>query len=377
MTYKLLVVEDKQDVVSRYIRAIEDAGANEILKVINATNKFEAEQIIDAENIDAVIMDLKILPDHGDGEADSSYGAELLKDTLSKVIFPVIVVSATPGVLDSDNLKLPSKLLCLKKETDYDTVAIEHLLSLENLLKIIPELKKAREAYNQDFIKTFWDLYTHWDRFEEKFKNSSRVYQVMKRHITHYLLEKWTAEDDGGALHHSEFYTHHPYRKKIHTGDIVEYAEKKWIVVTAPCDLANNDEPDEITLLECTPIEYAHEEHTSVVRPFTANSPNDKKQAVAKKRLGEFFTKPGISKHYLPSWSMGSSPHNINFKKIKTIPYADAEQLTTITTLNTHFMPYVMQRYGSYVSRLGQPEVNVEDYLAYLITKIPKESSTS
>jgi hypothetical protein len=61
----------------------------------------------------------------------------------------------------------------------------------------------------------------------------------------------------------------------------------------------------------------------------------------------------------------------VNFKELMTIPSAHVDQLERKTTLNSYFLPSLLQRYGAYISRLGQPEICAKDFLHYLVSKVP------
>jgi CheY-like chemotaxis protein len=370
MTYSILVVEDNDDVFSLYQRAIEDNDANDILSLVREKNKFDAETRINSEDFDAVIMDLKIPLDCSDKDSSPSVGESLLKETLSKIICPVIVVSATPGVLDDGAAELPAKLRIIAKKTGYNEEAVQHLLSLDGLLKVLPDLKEARANFNTDFIETFWDLYSHWDQFKEKFKDEQRVPQVMKRHISNYLVEKWTADANYGHLHYSEFYFHPPVRSRLYTGDIVEYEGGTWIIATPPCDMERTY-PTNLIMLKCVFVEHS-DQSLSRIRKFKNNGENEEHRLDVQNKVSELFTKQKDHEHILPPFhSSESSLMKVNFKELMTIPSAHVDQLERKTTLNSYFLPSLLQRYGAYISRLGQPEICAKDFLHYLVSKVP------
>lgn len=376
MAYRILVVEDNDKVFSLYQRAIDDLNASSTLTLIREKNKCDAEKRLREEDLDAVIMDLKIPTDSSDNNPQPSVGEQLLRDTLSKIVFPVIIVSATPGVLDDDDERLPAKLFKLAKNTGYNEKAIQYLLDLESLLKVLPDLKEARKNFNDDFIETFWELYSHWDQFKEKFKDVDRVPKVMKRHISNYLVEKWTADADYGDLHYSEFYLHPPVRKKLYTGDIVEYDSGTWIIVTPPCDMEGSF-PTNLTMLKCEFVEH-DDQSLNKISSFKRQGEEEARRDSLQKKVSELFTKQKDHEHTLPPFhSSESSLMKVNFKELMTIPSINADDLEQKTTLNSYFLPSLLQRYGAYISRLGQPEICSKDFLRYLVSQIPDDLTSS
>lgn len=376
MAYCILVVEDNDTVFSNYERAIDNAEATGVLTLMRVKTKFEAEKRLGEEGIDAVIMDLKIPLDSADKNPAYTVGEALLKETLSKIVFPVIVVSATPGVLNRESDQLPAKLLILPKNTGYGEKAIEHLLGLKSLLKVLPDLKKAKENFDRDFIDTFWHLYGHWDRFQEKFRDGERVPEIMKRHISNYLVEKWTADSDYGDLHYSEFYLHPSVRENLYTGDIVEYDSSTWIIVTPPCDM-ERDFPTNLILLKCEFVKH-NDQSLNKVSTFKANGETELQREGVQRKVSEIFTKQKDHEHILPPFhGSNSSLMKVNFRELMTIPSADVGSLERKTTLNSYFLPSLLQRYGGYISRLGQPEICSKDFLHYLINQIPDGPSIS
>ena len=374
MTFNILVVEDDQIQFDAYNQALEDDDLQSNYNLMHAVGVDAAENLLSANGIHAAILDLKI-PKSSGAEADKNNGINYLKQLTKEKQFPIVVVSANISSLTDDDPNLPRHLKKLDRKAGVHSKVFEHFEEIKDLLHITPIIPKAIEEIKSELQNSFWDLWGHWTELNARFKpeDTKRLKIFLKRYICSNLIEKWMANDLFNEMHHTEFYTYPLAKDRIHTGDILNINNDYWIVVTAPCDLSNNEYPENLTILKCEKIDL--ESYKDIVKPFRENQTNKKKQTQTD-IVRKCFTNPPVSKHYLPPCEKGGRPSNVLFKHIRTVSFGeinrDELKQQRVASLSSHFLPYLLQRYGAYVSRIGQAEIGIDGYLEYLLEVVPE-----
>ncbi len=128
-----------------------------------------------------------------------------------------------------------------------------------------------------------------------------------------------------------------------------------------------------LIMLKCEFIAH-DDESLNKVSNFKKNDEKESQREGVQIRVSEFFTKQKDHEHILPPFhSSKYSLIKVNFKELMTIPSLKEAELEQMTTLNSYFLPSLLQRYGAYISRLGQPEICSKDFLHYLVSQIPDD----
>lgn len=379
MVFNILLLEDDQDQRNAYAQSLSDDGLESSYNLLHADNVQSAKKIIDENQINAAILDLNV-PESPHSEAVFTNGASYLKELISEKQFPVIVISANIASLSDDD-GLPKHLIKMDRQTGVHSHAFKHFEKIKDLLEIAPLLPETLKDISSEFQEAFWKMWGHWNEINARFSTQDfeKTKTFLKRYVCSHLFEKWMANDVFNKMHHTEFYTYPPLKDRIHTGDILELDGVHWIVMTAPCNLSNKDYPENLTLLKCQSIEF-DAEYAKITKPFIENL-DDTKKDKQRDAVTRFFTAPPASKHYLPPWSKDGKPFYVLFKEIKTVSFSEPcrndLKSNRVATLSYHFLPYLLQRYGAYVSRIGQSEISTEDYITYLLSVVPQSESNS
>ena len=372
MCLKILVVEDDKDQFNAYKQALDDDGLSDKYVLLHATNIEAAKKHVCNEKINGAILDLKV-PPSPDNEANTEKGIKYLKDLLKGEQFPIVVVSANISSLPENDIELPKHLKKFDREAGVHSKVFKHFEEIKDLLQITPIMPKIIEEIQDEFQQSVWDLWKDWGYLNIRFdtKNAEKSKTFLKRYVSNCLFEKWMANDLFNKMHPTEFYTYPLPKENVHTGDILNLDDKYWIVVTAPCDLSNQNFPDNLTLLRCEKICLSL--YKGIVKAFEGGD-SDERRCKQKRKLRSKFTTPPPNKHYLPPWEKNGNSFNVLFKGIKTVPFSseDREELKNkrVATLSAHFLPYLLQRYGSYISRIGQAEIAIDEYMDYWIKVI-------
>lgn len=405
MPLNILILEDDINQFNSYIDARDDNDIFECYNLLHATNVACAKEIISKNMIHAAILDLSIPKSSGEQDSKDN-GVIYLKDLLAEKQFPIVVVSANITFLPDHDPDYPKHMKKMLKTPLVYSKVFEHFNDLNDLLKITPTIFITIKEIQDEFKNAFWDLWGNWEEFNARFSHTdpdlTKVF--FKRYVCSYLFEKWMVDDLFNKMHHSEFYAQNSFKERIHTGDILKLEcdtlnkknetnegknntnksesgiiNKKyenWIVMTAPCNLSNKNYPKNLTLLKCEYIDL--KTYSKVLNP-PWEEVDDKQKSIKKNTINEYFTNPPLYSHYLPPWNKNERPVNVLFKEIKTVPFEkndrDALKLKRVATLSYHFLPYLLQRYGSYVSRIGQSEIYIEDYIQYLSLLAPDSTN--
>lgn len=385
MAYNILLLEDDQNQLTAYQQALSDDGLDSSYNLLHAADIQAAQKLIQGNIVNAAILDLKV-PEDEKSEASISTGSTYLEMLLEEKQFPIIVVSANITSLSDDSDKLPKHLVKMNRETGVHSNAFQHFETIKDLLDISPFFPETLKDINSEFQEAFWEMWGNWQQINSRFdvQNPERTKTFLKRYVSSYLIEKWTANELFSKLHHSEFYTYPLTKDRIHTGDIIHKDDRYWIVITAPCDLSNSDGkyPDNLTLLKCSPEDISESKYQKIVKPFRGDANDTAAQQSKIKAATELFTKQKDGGHYLPPWTRDGKPFIVEFKQINTLPFntleaREAIKSNRVASLSSHFMPYLLQRYGAYVSRIGQSDISAEDYIHYLLSVVPDSESSS
>ena len=380
MKLNILLLEDDNSQIDQYKEALEVNNLQDSYRLLPAGDIPTASDLIETNKVNAAILDLKV-PKEEYGPANAEYGLEFLESLLQNKQFPVIVVSANKSSIPVDEINIPRHLEIMDREPNVHYNAFKHFEKIKDLLEISPLFPETIEDIHSEFQKSFWEMWGHWHKINSRFdlQNHDKAKTFLKRYVCSHLIEKWMTDDLFNEMHHSEFYTYPPPKERIHTGDILKLKNKYWIVITAPCDLSNDDFPDNLTLLRCQPIKS--ERIAEVVKPFKENL-EEKRKNNQRKVVKRWFTDPSTSKHHLPHWTKNGKPFEVNFKIIKTKPFAKKKGRDKLISkrraaLSSHFLPYLLQRYGAYVSRIGQSDISTVDYIEYLSSLVHESVSKS
>lgn len=378
MEFKILVVEDNDVQFKSYKQALEDDGLNQTYILLRASNKKDANGIIAKNEINGAIIDLGI-PIESGSDADKTHGLSLLKELCHEKQFPIVVVSANATSLDRNEDYIPRHMKILNKRPTVYTDVFTYFESIKPLLHIAPLFAKTLKSIKEDIQTKFLDVWGNWEKNSTEFRHKEEQKQAtelfLKRYVCNYLIEKWMADDTFKTVYYTEFYNHTPVKSEIYTGDIVRLEGELWIVMTAPCDLSNDKYPTNLTLLKCEEDKSTEKENLLNKWKSEKITPKDLEQ------VKRWFTAQPPSKHYLPPLSKGGKHLNVLFKEIKTMESSEENRNKLkeerVVSISYHILPYILQRYGAYVSRIGQAEVNIEDYIYCLLSKDISSSESS
>ena len=141
-----------------------------------------------------------------------------------------------------------------------------------------------------------------------------------------------------------------------HTGDLFKFNDELWIVLTPQCDMATQ-KAISVLLARCNPSP-AIDVWRGRLRELRDVSGNKRKSAE------DFFKKlvnqAEPAQHFLPPLEENGQPLMVDFKDLLTVPLAELQGRLSdrVASVATPFLGNLTQRFGAYVSRMGQPNID-------------------
>ncbi|MEN7547814.1 hypothetical protein AAG747_07835 [Rapidithrix thailandica] len=360
---KLLIVEDDPEQKKSYERSINAYNLDSNVK-INPTFEADKESALKSlENVessfDAAIVDLKL---DENGKADQNYsGNEVLKKIKGNLRFPVFVITGTPQHID-DDLKEESSLFKIRTRGEDDNY-LEQLVNIYNtgVTNILGKKGEIEKYLNDIFWKHLSNSVDVWvnDTSRNPLQKEKSLLRYTLLHIQEYL--ELTEEYNFESYHPAETYITPPVKPNIFTGDIVKEnsSNKKFIVLTPSCDLAQQKAKDILLVLIEENTQGIISEKKNIIKKNKARPEviNEAKNTLEKLLQNSYSNKY----HFLPKYN-SIEGGLINFQKVKSIKRGDFESdFSRIASLNSQFTKDVVARFSYYYSRQGSPDFKTEE----------------
>jgi len=355
---RILIVEDSIDVVKSYERTINIFNKKQDKYEFSsdvAKNKSEA---IDKLNItensfDGAIIDLDL---ENQGGEDAS-GLDVIKLIKRTERFPVFIISGTTHqLIDDDDIENDLYRIFIKGET-FDF--IEEFVNIHStgITDILNRTGKIEEYINTIYWEHLSTSLSPW--IKDNIRNEEDKKQSLIRYFIFHLQEYLDISNENQGFSDyfpAEFFITGPIKKSIFTGDIFYYEKKRYVVITPACDFGKQSIKN-ILCVEISELSDISEE---------LNEHETKPNAKAIKRLTKYLNNSHSDRlHFIPSleYRKEKFPEGIidfqnqqNFSK--DIFNADDSKIRRIATISQPFLKDLIERFSSYYSRQGAPNMS-------------------
>lgn len=365
MKLNILIIEDEQAIIDDWKEKIEFYAVEESpIYEIHATyakSFSDAKSKLSSMNFHAAVVDIRLESESGEPNSDGNKLFEII--TESTLAVAAVYTGEREIVLLQEHQEHFAKIF---NKGDGN---IGDILSwFDNKSVMIDAINSVQYSFNVEMAKAFsksiWPRWNHWVR--EQPEGEDFTVLALKRHMATHLHASFLLEDDHGA-HPEEYYFIPPLHDKLDTGDII-YADGKFeIIVTPRCDMVRSR--GEFPTYQLVQLQDMSEEWRELERKL-AEANGQSKKAKAKSNIVKFTNHNGqVGSHFiqrlrtkLPDEDNESihGPYYAQFNQIRSIKRdekAETDLLASrIASLSNEFVPSLVERLGSYFSRIGTPD---------------------
>lgn len=361
----ILFVEDDETVIDLMEIAVEKwntANGEKDRRFVleNCNTVDQARAALERTRFDAALFDLR-LPGETKGRSTEPLGNELALYALEQLGIPVAIMSGNPGDLDNRLKQFPTVSLFFKGDKGAYSNAVEWFGGWWEMMAVIAGSRQKIQASSAEiFVKRLWP---QWKEFASiqlaGGAGHTSLMDIVTRQYASHVAELL-------GLDGPEHFKWHPFESYVipslwshraHTGDIFDIGGELRIVLTPPCDMANGNVPNAL-LAKCSRGENEWAQKVDSLKEADTEAKKDKATRYFRKMVNQQL---GASKHFLAPFPGEAQPVIVDFADIIVLPLdtVTKELPKRIASVSAPFLSNLTQRFGSYISRVGQPDIDV------------------
>lgn len=362
----ILFVEDEKFNHELFSYAVQDWNAahaeqgKEFVPEI-ATSYEDAVTALARFKIDCALLDLR-LPEKSDGKENPTFGNKLANEVLFIQGLPLAILSGHPDEVD-ESLKDGELVNTFNKG---DKNGFEHALAwLAEKWDMMETLRAAKASIDEMSATVFANrLWPSWNTISQLEQgNQGKLIKIIARQYVSHIADILGLDGELGIKWHPYENYNVPslFPDRAHTGDIFERDGDLWVVLTPQCDMANQKITN-VILAKCV----SGIEHWENNIELLKNPPSETQKKKANKFFGDLVNQNlAASSHFLPPLPGKAAPLMVDFSDIHTVPLVDLnKQLKTrVASVSNPFISNLVQRFGSYISRTGQPNLEIDHFI--------------
>ncbi len=380
----LLIVEDEPKELESWKQVIELHNANAEEQGFSITPAFaqsqeEAEQLIASKNFDAAVVDVRLK--QANGHTGPNTDGNLVLEALLESEMTVVALFTGETPLAAKPVWATTIVQTFRKGGDENegTPAVMKWLCAQ--AQMMKQVKAAQKTIKREMARVFsrsiWPRWSNW--INNPGVSEDFIPTAITRHITSHVYATLLAEGPHG-VHPEEWYFVPPLTEKVGTGDLIRRADGVIeVVITPRCDLVRDVKNETIQLAVCKDISEEWNKRSKKIKDADEAFRNHKlpegdkgikeletKLNEAKAKLRS-YTQPSTTYHFLPRMKMldGSElgPFYVQFDKIRSVDRKadEAKEFNRIASITSEFLPSLVERVGSYFSRIGTPDYSHPD----------------
>lgn len=307
---------------------------------------------------DGALVDLR-LPSLEEGEEEAPIGNDLAEKVLRGNGIPVAIITANDAELEPEFQPSETMKVFHKGDADvYDSV-IAWFADKWTMMEVLAAAKAhIRSISAEVFADRLWHRWA--DYVGAAGASVGDLTPVVTRQYVWHLSEVLGIGGEAGDLWHPfENWISPPLQpNRAHTGDVFEIDGVLWVVMSPPCDMANDGNITDVLLVRCDRDELGEWNDRIAKLKGAANPDQIKKHSEWFRKLVN-QSRPG--QHFLPPLPDDPRPLMVQFANITTRPFAELQGMLQQrkASVSAPFLANLTQRFGSYISRVGQPNIDV------------------
>jgi CheY-like chemotaxis protein len=364
---RILFAEDDEGSRDRMETAVGDWNEAEkangkAFEIESVTSEAEVKSALSNRRFDCALFDLR-LPRGAAGKPAASVGNSLALATMRKRGVPVALVTANQAEISDELRGIELVRQFDKGDADVYKTVVEWLGEQWVMMDILADAKAEIEASAADvFLKRLWP---QWGQYAALNKvDSALLSKMVARQYVSHMAELLGADGEGSILWHPfEAYVKPAvYDKRAHTGDVFRFDDGLWIVLSPQCDMATAKIP---SVLLCK-IGEGIADWDVHLAAIGGDASKTKKETAAKFFAGLTNQNRSVSQHFLPPLPGEKKPLLVEFGQLQSMPIGDLNGALDkrLVSLAAAFLSNLVQRFGAYISRAGQPNLDVAHFEA-------------
>lgn len=371
-TRHILFVEDEDEQQDAFETAIGDWNVRNaenqrrfVVKI--AAHVEDALNELERTRYDAALFDLRVKrASDATGKAEPAGNILALKAMRERGI-PVAIMTADDGPLDP-MVRESGKIAIFDKnaapnETGnaYDN-AVEWFADLWGMMEILDASRRRIDESAADiFLRRLWP---RWSTFSALQAGNDKVLTeiVTRQYVSHIADLLGLDGPENVSWHPFENYMHPALlADRAHTGDIFRFGDALWVVLTPQCDMATQKVPN-VILAKCV---TGVDKWTDNLESLRAADSKKKRKEPLEFLRAHVNQNVGPARHFLPPLPGENDPLFVHFSSMMAIPMDELNARLTerVTSISSPFLSNIVQRFGAYISRMGQPNIDVDYFL--------------
>ncbi|MEQ1550845.1 hypothetical protein [Sphingorhabdus sp.] len=367
MTKHILFVEDEKTQLDMFDTAVRDWNAKnedtgKLFSFDVAATVEQAFLALSRLRCDAALFDLRVKSEKEGGKSEPR-GNDLAKLALKGRGVPVAIISANIGELDDEvrsagAVEIFDKNDPIDDHGNYYDRAIAWLGAQWDMMDVLGLARTEMDASAADvFLLRLWP---RWKMFAElDTGDRNQLVKIVTRQYVGHLADLLGLDDPENVSWHpfENYMSPALMSHRAHTGDIFKFDGDLWVVLTPQCDMATQ-KVDNAILAKCI---LGIADWKPMIDMLAAKE-TDKAVEKSSRFLSRYVNQNvEPSKHFLPALPGETEPLMVHFSSLKTMPLTDLNAALEhrVTSIATPFLSNIVQRFGAYMSRTGQPNIDI------------------
>lgn len=347
---RVLLIEDEQDNINLWTDTVGTHNADSDTHGFSidtevARSVEEATRLLEIMRFDAAVVDLRL-----QGEAvpigPDDDGNLLVKKILETRPLGIVIYSGQGG--DAAEFGYPQIKVISRGD------GLQPVLEwLKEQSQLLFHLRTVMEAFDVQAAKVFFNsIWPRWQQWAGSIDDPEVLAKLIARHVVAHAHDSMLHEG-GEQVHPEETYFVPPMKPRLDTGDLLVLDEAVWIVVTPRCDMAHEGKVQSVLLAKCNEISERWNELVAM----------GGKGAKEIAKIVQHERNP--KQHFLPQLSDHSGtrrgPWLAQFHDLRVMGAREAHAelpRKRFASLTPQFIPALTERFGSYFSRIGTPDLS-------------------
>ncbi|MEA4903531.1 MAG: hypothetical protein VB090_01590 [Petrimonas sp.] len=347
---RVIIVEDDQAQKDMYQDCVDEFNSSNdtfAIEVFKLSDDKEIPNLLYDKRIDAVVVDL----DWGMGSQENE-GNRLVRKLYKDCRVPIFIVSGNLNLLNDDYEESP-----ILKKYQRDTIIFDNLLNeICDLYKTgYTKALGSQSMIDQMLSKVFWEhmssVISNWENQDSDVQMKRMLRFAVTRINEMLTITTNDKHDEYNAL---EFYIKPAIKDRPFTGDIISYDNKKYVVITAACDM----EQEKYEFVVLCGIDFDVTKDLQDRIKTTSKTAEDKFST---------FIKNGVPRyHLLPPCDLFIGGL-VDFQMILSVKIEDFnEKATVVASINPVFHKDIQARFSHYYGRQGQPQLSRDSIIEWI-----------